>query len=141
MQQDGQDPIQYLIYASRPVDFEQATLDQILTTCRKNNAERGITGALICRSDLYLQLLEGPAEEIDRTYAAIEQDARHTDPKRLAQGTAPQRLFARWAMRDAPLKSWMWTREEVASGAVENLSAEEALEVFINHAKEVNKRR
>lgn len=139
MQQDRQDSIQYLIYVSRPVDFDQATLTQILTTCRKNNVQRGITGALICRSDLYLQFLEGPAEQIDRTYAGIQQDTRHSDPKLLARGTATERLFSKWAMRDAPLKSWMWTREEVASGTVKNLTADAALEVFLNLAKEINK--
>jgi hypothetical protein len=141
MQQDKQNAIQYLIYVSRPVDFDQATLTQILTTCRKNNTQRGITGALICRSDLYLQFLEGPAEQIERTYAKIQQDPRHTDPKLLARGTATERLFEKWAMRDAPLKSGMWTREEVASGAVENLTGDAALEVFLNQAKKINKRK
>ena len=51
-------PMIQLIYASRPFDFDEGTLAAILTVARGCNERDGITGALICRSDLYLQLLE-----------------------------------------------------------------------------------
>ena len=35
---------------------------------RNNNNRNQITGALICRSVLYLQYLEGPNDKIDETY-------------------------------------------------------------------------
>ena len=49
-----------LIYSSRPFGFDEATLNGILMFARRNNPREAITGALICRHDLYLQLLEGP---------------------------------------------------------------------------------
>ena len=59
-----------LIYASRPFGFDDATLNAILMDARRSNPRHGITGALVCRSDIYLQLLEGPAAAVDSTFAA-----------------------------------------------------------------------
>ena len=50
-----------LIYASRPFGYDDLTLISILMQARENNARNGITGALICREDVFLQILEGPA--------------------------------------------------------------------------------
>ncbi|MBT3649687.1 MAG: blue light sensor protein, partial [Rhodobacteraceae bacterium] len=33
--------------------------------------------------------------------------------------------------------SWMWSREEIADGALENVSASEAFALFLRHAKEL----
>ena len=132
--------ITHLIYSSRPVDFGPKTLKDILVTSRQKNARYGLTGALICRPDLYLQYLEGPPDQIDRTYKKIVQDDRHDQIKLIKSGTSDTRLFAAWAMRDDPIKSWMWTPDEVAAGALDNLSPQEGLDVFIRHAAEVNRR-
>ena len=53
-----------LIYRSEPFGFDRATLAGILMTARRNNRRDDITGALLCRSDLYLQLIEGPEAAI-----------------------------------------------------------------------------
>ena len=57
-----------LIYSSKPFGFDEATLSEILLTARRNNERDGITGALICRRDLYLQLLEGPQAAVEARY-------------------------------------------------------------------------
>ena len=106
-------------------------------TAKTNNQRFQITGALICRSDLYLQFLEGPASEIDRIYQNIRRDDRHVEMTLLAEGGAQARLFPDWAMRDDPVRSWMWSREEIADGALENVSASEAFALFLRHAKEL----
>lgn len=54
-----------VIYSSRPFGFDQGVLNAILVQSRRNNAQFSITGALICRADLYLQLLEGPPAAVD----------------------------------------------------------------------------
>ena len=51
-----------LIYASRPFGYDDLTLTSILMQARENNARNGITGALICREDVFLQILEGPRD-------------------------------------------------------------------------------
>lgn len=132
-----QQNLKYLIYASKPFGFDQSVLNGILVTAKTNNQRLQITGALICRSDLYLQFLEGPASEIDRIYQNIRRDDRHVEITLLAEGGAQARLFPDWAMRDDPVRSWMWSREEIADGALENVSASEAFALFLRHAKEL----
>ena len=56
-----------LIYASRPFGYDELTLTSILMQARKNNARNGITGALVCRDDLFLQILEGPRDLVTST--------------------------------------------------------------------------
>ena len=129
--------LKYLIYASKPFGFDQSVLNGILVTAKTNNQRFQITGALICRSDLYLQFLEGPASEIDRVYQNIRRDDRHVEVTLLAEGGAQARLFPDWAMRDAPVRSWMWSREEIADGALETASASEAFSLFLRHTKEL----
>ena len=132
-----QQNLKYLIYASKPFGFDQSALNGILVTAKTNNQRLQITGALICRSDLYLQFLEGPASEIDRVYQNICRDDRHVEVTLLAEGGAQARLFPDWAMRDDPVHSWMWSREEIADGALEKVSASEAFALFLRHAKEL----
>ena len=125
-----------LIYASQPFGFDEMTLAEILTSARHHNKRNGITGSLICRRDLFLQILEGEAEAVESTYARILRDGRHVDAHRMWFAEAPERLFADWDMRHDPMRSWMWSREEVAAGAVRRASGEEALAVFRRVAAE-----
>lgn len=119
-----------LIYASRPFGFDQAALNGILMQARRCNARDGITGALICRSDLYLQLLEGPQAELEAAYGRIARDDRHVEVNRLSYAPVTERLFPGWAMRDDPARSWMWTREEVGAGVVVRATHGQLLAVF-----------
>jgi hypothetical protein len=129
--------MKHLIYSSRPFGFDQNTLNGILVTSIDNNKKGHITGALICRSDLYLQYLEGPTETIDETFDKIKRDDRHVEVKILKEGMNSERLFPRWAMRDDPVRSWMWSREEVVKGALDTIDAEEAFSIFARHSKEL----
>ncbi len=124
-----------LIYTSRPFGFDQLTLRNILLIARERNSRDGITGALICREDLYLQMLEGPRAAVTRTYARILRDDRHVDVVGLWSGDAGERLFPEWSMRDDPAQSWMWTPEQVRSGAIEKAPMEEIRGVFLRLAK------
>lgn len=125
-----------LIYASRPFGFEGSVLNGILIQARRNNARDGVTGALICRADLYLQLLEGPEAAVDAAFARISSDDRHLEVHRLVRGLVAERLFPNWAMRDDPAKSWMWTMKEVSAGALTGATQEEIVGVFERVASE-----
>jgi len=124
-------PVTQLIYASRPFGFDNLALAGILAVARRNNVRDGITGALICREDIYLQLLEGGQTEVKAAFDRIIRDDRHTDIKLLWTGETETRLFPHWAMRDDPARSWMWTAQEIRSGALENATTEEARGVFV----------
>lgn len=126
-----------LIYASRPFGFSAGVLDDILTVSRFNNARDGITGALICRGDLYVQLIEGPDAAIAATYARIVADTdRHVDVQPLISHSVSERMFPKWAMRDDPAHSWMWTQEEVSAGAVGAAKPGQILAIFERVAAE-----
>ena len=102
-----------------------------------NNIRNQLTGALICRSDLYLQYLDGPIESINETFKKIENDDRHVEIKVLKEGMHADRLFPKWAMRDDPVRSWMWSREEVDTDALDKISASDAFNIFQRHSKEL----
>ncbi len=129
-------PIFQLIYASTPFGFDEGTLAALLIVSRRNNARDGVTGALICRGDLYLQLLEGPQNMVERAFRRIEWDRRHLDVKVLSRRNVTERLFPEWAMRDDPARSWMWTQEEVNAGAIGRATEAEAVAIFERLARE-----
>lgn len=119
-----------VVYASRPFGYDQAMLNGILADARRWNERDGITGSLICRDDLYLQLLEGPADLVTAAFERIARDDRHLEVRRLLAGPTASRIFPTWAMRHDPARSWMWTRDQVADGVPERASRDEVLAVF-----------
>ncbi len=106
----------------------------ILSAARRNNPRLGITGALVCRHDLYLQLIEGPGEAIDALYARIEADDRHFDVRLLLSEAMGERLFPNWAMLDDTAPSQFWSAQDVAKGALETASPEELRAPFVRLA-------
>ncbi|MDX2288349.1 MAG: BLUF domain-containing protein [Hyphomicrobiaceae bacterium] len=119
-----------VIYASRPFGYDDGTLRHILSVARTNNVRDGITGSLVCREDLFLQLLEGPAAEVEAAFARIARDDRHIDVDLLVRMPTNTRMFATWAMRHDPARSWMWTAEDVANGAVARATPADLSGVF-----------
>jgi hypothetical protein len=119
-----------IIYASKPFGFTAGVLDDILTISRLRNARDDITGTLICRGDMYLQLIEGPDAQIEAAYNRIAADDRHVDMDLLVSRSVPERMFPKWAMRDDPARSWMWTQEEVAAGAIRAATMAEIIGIF-----------
>lgn len=125
-----------LIYASTPFGFDNPTLNNILSVARRNNLKNGITGALICRADFYLQMLEGPRTAVTKTFHHILQDDRHLDVVLISCGDIQTRLFPDWHMRDDPARSWMWTQDQIAGGALEAASANDVQAVFTRLIRE-----
>lgn len=124
-----------LIYASQPFGFDEGMLNGILSDARRCNLRDDVTGALICRSDVYLQLLEGPEAAVDAAFSRISTDDRHQEVLRLSRETVSERLFPGWSMRDDPKHTWLWTREDVAAGALARASRPELLSVFARVAR------
>jgi hypothetical protein len=125
-----------LIYASTPFGFDDPTLNQILSAARRNNLRDGITGSLICRADLYLQMLEGPRSAVTATFNRIMADDRHLDVVLIGCGDAKTRLFPDWHMRDDPAQSWMWTQDQISDGAIDAASEEDVRAVFTRLVRE-----
>ena len=108
-----------LIYRSQPFGFDSAMLAGILMQARRNNARDGITGALVCRHDLYIQLVEGPKAAIDTLYSKITVDDRHCDVRLLLAETVSERIFPEWEMLDDDMPTLTWSPAEIADGAIE----------------------
>jgi hypothetical protein len=123
-----------LIYRSQPFGFDTAMLAGILSAARRNNPRLGITGALVCRHDLYLQLIEGPDEAIDALYAQIEADDRHFDVRLLLSEATDERLFPNWAMLDDTAPSQFWSAQDVAEGTLEAASPDTLRAPFVRLA-------
>ena len=119
-----------LVYASRPFGYDAATLLGILFKARSKNAKADVTGCLICRDDLYLQLLEGPVDQVQQIYSKIQEDDRHVEVTQLISHEVDTRMFGKWAMRDDPVQSWMWTREQIDAGAINATTPAEVLAIF-----------
>ena len=119
-----------LIYRSQPFGFDDAMLGGILLQARRNNARDGLTGALIVRGDLYLQLLEGPDAAVATTYARIARDNRHLAVQRISAAPVTERLFPAWTMRDDPAQSWLWSPAEIDDGALDRAPPAAVLAVF-----------
>jgi hypothetical protein len=119
------------IYTSRPFGFDTGILRGILMDARRCNERDGVTGALICRADIYLQWLEGPEEQVRRTLDRISRDDRHLEVRLHVAEPAPERVFGDWAMLHDPATSWIWTQEEVTAGAAERATPEEITGFFL----------
>lgn len=126
-----------LIYMSQPFGFDRSILAGILVGARRNNARDGITGALICRHDLYLQLIEGPRNAIDGLYARIVGDDRHQDVTILVRDDDATRMFPDWEMLDDPARSWLWSPDEVADGILTKVAPQDIVAVFARVAREI----
>ena len=119
-----------IIYCSQPFGYDQPMLNGILADARTYNPKNHITGALICREDIFLQLLEGPEDKILLTYNRILNDDRHLDIELLVQEPCDDRLFPTWSMKDDPAKTWFWTKDEIDAGILTSVSKNDILGVF-----------
>ncbi len=131
-------PLIHVVYASRPFGFDDLALSGILATARRNNQRDDITGALICREDLFLQWLEGPEPTVMAAFERIARDDRHTDVTQLIIEPIAARVFPDWAMRHDPARSWMWTPQQVSEGIIATATADHARDIFLRLAEETH---
>lgn len=126
-----------IIYASQPFGYDEATLATILLDARRCNTRDGITGALVCRHDIYLQMLEGPEAAVKAAYERIGRDDRHAEVVELLCEPVKERVFGEWAMLHDSAKSWIWTQNEVSDGVLNRASKDEIRRVFETLAERV----
>ncbi|WP_421784974.1 BLUF domain-containing protein [Hyphobacterium sp.] len=73
-------------------------VENILATARRVNAERGITGMLLYDSTSFMQLLEGPQDNVSKTFDEICRDGRHHNVVLIMRQTGVPRQFPNWTM-------------------------------------------
>ncbi len=126
-----------LIYYSQPFGYDGPTLGGILVDARRCNERDGITGALVCRHDIYLQLLEGPADKVNAAYARIRRDDRHAGTNELVNRQIDARIFGDWAMLHDPEKSLIWSETEISDGVMERATQSDIVSMFETLAERV----
>ena len=90
-----------LLYASRAArSIGSDLLEEILAESRAQNHEHGVTGVLcVCQvGDVFMQVLEGGREEVNRLYGNLLRDPRHRDVMLLDYGEISERRFVGWRM-------------------------------------------
>jgi hypothetical protein len=122
--------ITQIIYSSTPFGYDENLLSGLLLDARRCNKRDGITGALICRRDVYLQFLEGNDGAVRNTLDRITRDDRHVEVVTRHDATSPARLFTDWAMLHDPAHSWAWSEAEVNDGALDAASPLQYLAIF-----------
>jgi hypothetical protein len=126
-----------IIYSSQPFGFDEAMLAGILLDARRCNARDGVTGALICRRDLFLQLLEGPEPQVQDTFARIGRDDRHMDVVLHVSEPVPERMFANWAMHHDPARSWLSPGADPVADGLAHVRAADVRGIFARLAAEL----
>ncbi|MFZ6648699.1 BLUF domain-containing protein [Undibacterium sp. TJN25] len=93
-----------LLYASRAADKKLCDIiADIMQQSRTHNPKNGITG-ILCHSDnVFMQVLEGGREAVNKLYAQILKDPRHTDVILLHYEEIMERRYSGWTMGQANL--------------------------------------
>ena len=89
---------QLLYVSSTPRDIAPATVDDILTVSRANNAMLCVTGLLIHIDGGFLQILEGEERSLRDLYMRICTDRRHSETRLLLDREIESRAFTGWSM-------------------------------------------
>ncbi len=131
------DHIYRILYCSRntlpgTVVEQKSEIAKILAKSRSNNSSRGITGALLFNSGFFAQVLEGPLDQVERTFETIQRDLRHDDISVLDCGNVPHRDFPEWSMAYA-------SGDDGESASSADLNLAEVLEHESTAAAEVSK--
>ena len=88
-----------IIYSSKSATpMQMDDLEDILESARESNAEVGISGALVYADGIFLQVLEGKAEDVQELMGRISKDVRHESVTVLKRGEVPAALFNEWTM-------------------------------------------
>lgn len=122
-------PLMRLVYLSvcvipRGKGHFRSEIADIILACERNNTSASITGILVHDRGRFIQLLEGPEGAIDRLFARIRSDTRHTGVTLLLHEPCPDRLMPDWSMaflnagdatlRDDEVSDWQdSSREEL----------------------------
>lgn len=89
----------YVSYCSQAqLPIEQAHLDRIIESSRRNNRRDDITGLLTYSGEVFVQFLEGPPEALRSLMNRLKTDPQHHSIIVLSQGSEHERVLPEWDM-------------------------------------------
>ncbi|MEO8523478.1 MAG: BLUF domain-containing protein [Caldimonas sp.] len=86
----------YVSNASRP--YEDAVIQDILQTSRRNNRRSDVTGCLLFSGLHFAQVLEGAEAVVAPLARRIAGDPRHANVTVLRESHRPEREYGDWSM-------------------------------------------
>ncbi|MCP5184227.1 MAG: BLUF domain-containing protein [Pseudomonadales bacterium] len=94
-----------LIYISATSEhYDDERLRTLLGVARAKNQPRNVTGFLVYHEGSFMQVLEGPRDQVTATFAQICRDPRHQDVTVLFEGEVEERSFDEWSMGFLPAR-------------------------------------
>ena len=93
--------MQSLLFVSRhAADLTELPLEmyRIEQTCRRRNAELGVTGGLACTRRHFAGILEGEEPVVGQLMRSIERDKRHESCTVIETRAIPAREFTAWSV-------------------------------------------
>jgi hypothetical protein len=89
----------HLVYTSHAVKpLSESELLELLKQSRDRNKEFKISGILLYVQGKFMQVLEGKKAFVEKIYASIVNDPRHTRVTMVLEGNSPTRIFKGWSM-------------------------------------------
>ena len=132
-------PLHCIVYVSSAArELSQQDLDNILQQARVLNRAAGLTGVLLHCNGNFMQLLEGPSEQIQDTFQRIKRSALHHQIIELLSEPLEARQFSDWDMAFTQakaaeffaLRNASWRVRASADGETEESSGMELLMQF-----------
>ena len=88
-----------LIYISHAIKkMSPQELNRILMDARPANEAKHITGMLLYRDGLFIQVLEGDEQAIEQLLVNLKKDTRHRDVHVVSKQVVKHREFSDWSM-------------------------------------------
>ncbi|TDR82810.1 BLUF domain-containing protein [Paludibacterium purpuratum] len=88
-----------LIYSgSVAAEPDAPRLEAFLADCRRRNQRDGITGVMVLMGQEFLQVIEGPEEDVDRYYRQVFQDSTRYKLLLLARQEIDAPIFTGWSL-------------------------------------------
>lgn len=89
---------QLFYVSSAAAGITDQQIDQILNKSHEYNPKHQITGVLLFRGGIFLQLLEGAQADVEALFAKIKKDTRHANIISLFGVSNNERIYSDWSM-------------------------------------------
>lgn len=90
--------LQAIYISAATQQFSSEELAELLAKARENNTENGVSGLLVYHQGSFLQILEGPADAVEKTLDIIASDPRHTNIRILFKDQVEAPEYEEWSM-------------------------------------------
>jgi hypothetical protein len=89
---------QVLYVSKAKKEIDEQSIKEIVDQATTHNSKTGITGILLFRGGIFLQLLEGEKSKVDFLYKKISNDSRHEQVTQIFCLEKNEPLFENWSM-------------------------------------------